>query len=110
MRCAAGSQLGALTNSSLSRFCEALWPAAIELSLSAIEHTSQQRRQQEMQLQQNLDRATYEAKRAERQYQAVEPENRLVARNLEVRWETALEATAQHTMPSIDFSARSRSS
>jgi DNA invertase Pin-like site-specific DNA recombinase len=68
----------------------ALWPAAIELSLSAIEHTSQQRRQQEMQLQQNLDRATYEAKRAERQYQAVEPENRLVARNLEARWEAAL--------------------
>ena len=75
----------------------ALGPAAIELSLSAIEHASQQRRQQEMQLQQNLDRATYEANRAERQYQAVEPENRLVARNLEARWEAALEATARGT-------------
>jgi hypothetical protein len=37
-----------------------------------------------------LERATYEAERAERQYQAVEPENRLVARNLERQWEEAL--------------------
>jgi DNA invertase Pin-like site-specific DNA recombinase len=70
---------------------EALSPAGIELSLSAIEHTSQLRRQQETQLRQNVDRATYEAGRAERQYQAVEPENRLVARTLEGRWESALE-------------------
>ena len=39
---------------------------------------------------QRLERATYEAERAERQYQAVEPENRLVARGLERRWEEAL--------------------
>ena len=69
---------------------QALTPAAIELSLSAIEHTSEQRRQQEAQLRQNLERAVYEAERAERQYQAVEPENRLVARTLEQRWEAAL--------------------
>jgi hypothetical protein len=52
--------------------------------------TSEQRRQQGAQLRQNLERATYEAGRAERQYHAVEPENRLVARSLEQRWETAL--------------------
>jgi DNA invertase Pin-like site-specific DNA recombinase len=68
----------------------ALSPAALELSLSAIEHASQQRRQQETQLRQNLDRALYESERAERQYNAVEPENRLVARTLEERWESAL--------------------
>jgi len=70
---------------------QALEPAAIELSLCAIEHTSQERRQHEIRLRQNLERATYEAERAERQYQSVEPENRLVARTLEARWETALE-------------------
>ena len=70
---------------------QALSSAAIELSLSAIEHTSQERRQQGTQLRQNLDRAMYEAQRAERQYQTVEPENRLVARSLEARWEAALE-------------------
>jgi hypothetical protein len=70
---------------------QALSPAALELSLCAVEHTSQQRRRQDEQLRQELDRATYETERAERQYQAVEPENRLVARTLEERWETSLE-------------------
>src|SRR5206468_358125 len=37
--------------------------------------------------------ARYEADRAARQYQACEPENRLVARTLERRWEEALQAT-----------------
>ncbi len=69
---------------------QALSPAGIELSLSAIEHTSRERQQQALQLRQNLERATYEANRAERQYHAVEPENRLVARTLEARWEAAL--------------------
>ena len=69
---------------------QALSPAGIELSLNAIEHTSQQRQQQALQLRQNLERATYEANRAERQFHAIEPENRLVARTLEARWEAAL--------------------
>ena len=69
----------------------ALSPASMELSFSAIEHMSQQRRQNETQLRQNVDRAAYLAKRAERQYQTVEPENRLVARTLEAQWETALQ-------------------
>jgi len=68
----------------------ALSPAGIELSLTAIEHTSRERQQQAVQLRQNLERATYEANRAERQHHAVEPENRLVARTLEARWEAAL--------------------
>jgi DNA invertase Pin-like site-specific DNA recombinase len=69
---------------------QALAPAAIELSLCAIEHASEQRRQHGTQLRQNLERATQEAERAERQYQAVEPENRLVGRTVEARWEAAL--------------------
>jgi hypothetical protein len=39
-----------------------------------------------------LQRARYEAERAERQYHAVEPENRLVARTLERSWEEKLQA------------------
>jgi hypothetical protein len=39
-----------------------------------------------------LQRARYEAERAERQYHAVEPENRLVARTVERAWEEKLEA------------------
>jgi len=70
---------------------QAISPACVELSLCAIEHTSQHRRQQATQLRLNLERAIYEAERAERQYQVVEPENRIVARTLEARWEAALQ-------------------
>lgn len=37
-----------------------------------------------------IEQAEYEAARAERQYNAVEPENRLVSRTLEERWNAAL--------------------
>lgn len=37
-----------------------------------------------------IERAEYEAQRAERQFHAVEPENRLVARTLEARWNACL--------------------
>jgi predicted DNA-binding transcriptional regulator AlpA len=44
-----------------------------------------------------VERARYEAERAERRYRAVEPENRLVARGLESEWEKRLRdlATAE---------------
>ena len=42
-----------------------------------------------------LERARYEAERARRQYDAVEPENRLVARTLELVWEDKLRAVEQ---------------
>lgn len=38
-----------------------------------------------------LERARYEARRAERQYDQCDPENRVVARTLEVRWNAKLE-------------------
>ncbi|MGH3279109.1 MAG: recombinase zinc beta ribbon domain-containing protein, partial [Trebonia sp.] len=41
------------------------------------------------------ERARYTASRAERTFLACEPENRLVARTLETRWETALADAAQ---------------
>src|SRR6266545_2112675 len=42
-----------------------------------------------------VDRARYHADRAERAFHACEPENRLVARSLEARWETKLAALAE---------------
>jgi len=41
---------------------------------------------------QAVERATYEAQRAERRYRAVDPDNRLVARGLEREWEQGLAA------------------
>ena len=68
----------------------ALEPATLELSLRAIENVEQERTRLHEQWRQKLERAQYEVGRAERQYHAVEPENRLVARTLEARWEEAL--------------------
>jgi hypothetical protein len=69
----------------------ALEPAALELSLRAIENVNRDRDRLRRHWEQRLERASYEAQRAERQYNAVEPENRLVARGLEQRWEEALQ-------------------
>ena len=68
----------------------ALEPAALELSLAAIADIDREREGLHRHWRQRLERARYEAERAERQYQAVEPENRLVVRTLERRWEEAM--------------------
>jgi len=68
----------------------ALEPATLELSLRAIENVEEERKRLHDQWRQKLERVQHEVGRAERQYHAVEPENRLVARTLEVRWEQAL--------------------
>src|SRR5262249_15440569 len=58
----------------------ALQPGALELSLAAAEDVVRERQRLDESWRQRLERARYEAQRAGRQYQAVEPENRLVAR------------------------------
>jgi DNA invertase Pin-like site-specific DNA recombinase len=73
----------------------ALEPAALELHLAAVEDLERQRQRLHQNWQQRLERVRYEAERAARQYGAVEPENRLVARQLERRWEEALKEQAR---------------
>jgi DNA invertase Pin-like site-specific DNA recombinase len=68
----------------------ALTPAALELDLAAADDLHQERARLHQLRQQELERARYEGERARRQYDAVEPENRLVARELERRWEETL--------------------
>ncbi len=68
----------------------ALQPAALELHRAAAAEVEQERQRLHRHWQQQLERARHETGRAARQYQAVEPENRLVARELERRWEEAL--------------------
>src|SRR5713226_2888477 len=70
----------------------ALEPAALELSLTATERLEQERAELDRLWQQRRERAAYEVERAARQYQAVEPEHRLVARTLERAWEEKLVA------------------
>ena len=73
----------------------ALEPAALELSLTATERVEQERAELDRIWQQRRERAAYEVERAARQYQAVEPEHRLVARTLEHTWEEKLAAQQQ---------------
>jgi DNA invertase Pin-like site-specific DNA recombinase len=73
----------------------ALEPAALELSLAAAEQVEQERATLTQFWEQRRERAAYETERAARQYQAVEPENRLVARTLERAWEEHLQAQQQ---------------
>lgn len=68
----------------------ALTPAALEVSIQVAQDIQCQRAGAETLWQQRLERAAYEAERTARQYRAVEPENRLVARTLESAWEEKL--------------------
>jgi len=90
------SLTGSVLDAHITRLVlEALQPAALEISLQVAEDVEAERARERRHWQQRLERARYEAERAERQYQAVEPENRLVARTLEQHWEAALAAEAQ---------------
>ncbi len=72
---------------------QVLWvvtPAGLELSARAAAECERERAALEEQWQLRLERARQDTARAHRQYDAVEPENRLVARALERKWEEAL--------------------
>jgi hypothetical protein len=71
---------------------QVLKPASVELSVQAVEETKQERRRLTKLRSHRLERAQFEVDRATRQYHAVEPENRLVARQLERLWEEAMQA------------------
>jgi len=74
---------------------EALTPAQIELSLAVVQEMERQQEQLRKQWQLRLEGADYAARLAQRRYQQVEPENRLVARHLEKEWEARLREIAQ---------------
>lgn len=71
---------------------EALAPDQIALALAALDELEQEYAALKRQRELHLERLRYEAERARRQYDAVEPENRLVARTLESCWEETLRA------------------
>jgi len=64
---------------------------AVEAALEAAERMREQRKQQRNALELELEQARYEAKLCARRYEAVDPDNRLVAAELEARWNAALE-------------------
>jgi DNA invertase Pin-like site-specific DNA recombinase len=68
----------------------ALTPAGVKAALIAAESLETDHSAALEQWQLQVERARYDAQRAERRYRQVEPEHRLVARGLERDWEQAL--------------------
>src|SRR5271166_1064254 len=73
-------------------FIAALEPAKLAATVAAAERLEADRETSLRQWRLGVERASYEASRAERRYRAVDPDNRLVARGLEREWEQQLSA------------------
>jgi hypothetical protein len=66
---------------------------AIEAALQAAEQMQQQRQELRKSITLEVEQARYEARLAARRYEAVDPDQRLVAAELEARWNAALQKT-----------------
>jgi DNA invertase Pin-like site-specific DNA recombinase len=91
------------------RLLEALEPEQIALALAAADEHTDRRQRSSRALELRVERARYEAIRAERAFHACEPDNRLVARSLENRWEEKLRdlkdaeaELAEHVVPTVE--------
>jgi hypothetical protein len=71
-------------------FLSAVSPAKLEIALHALEGLEADRAEARKQWELQLQRAEYEVALARRRYEAADPANRLVAAELEARWEEAL--------------------
>jgi DNA invertase Pin-like site-specific DNA recombinase len=90
----------------VERLLQALAPHEIALALAAADEVQERRERSNRALELRVERARYDAIRAERAFHACDPENRLVARSLESRWEQKLRELkdaeaelAEHTAP-----------
>ena len=75
-------------------FLDAITPAGVDAVLAAESEIEADHDAALTQWSLHVERAQYEADRAERRYRTVEPENRLVARTLEQEWEKRLSELA----------------
>jgi DNA invertase Pin-like site-specific DNA recombinase len=69
---------------------ERVQPLGIEASLTAMKSLEREHSEKRLQLENALEQARFEAARAYRQYDASDPENRLVTAELERRWNERL--------------------
>jgi len=88
---------------------EALKPAAFQATLQASQQVELNHDAALAQWRLAVERASYEAQRAERRYRAVDPENRLVARGLEAEWERRL-GELEQARAELDRKSQSRPS
>jgi len=88
----------------VTKFFAAIHPAQIDAMLVAHQQALATHVEQLKQIRQDVQRLNYAATRAERQYNHVDPENRLIAASLERKWEEALEELekARSTLASLE--------
>lgn len=83
---------GARVDEAVSReILQAISGNAIEAAVNAAEKLRSQQQERRRMLELELEQARYEAKLASRRYEAVDPDNRLVAGELETRWNAGLQ-------------------
>lgn len=68
---------------------------AVEAAVKASERITEQRNHERQALVLELEQAQYEARLSARRYEAVDPDNRLVAAELEARWNAALRTVGE---------------
>jgi DNA invertase Pin-like site-specific DNA recombinase/transposase len=86
---------GNLLDEAVARtFLQTVAPAGLQAALVAERTLESEHDAALAQWRLEVERARYEAERAERRYRAVEPENRLVARGLETEWDNRLRELA----------------
>lgn len=94
------------------RFAEAILhvvrPAGIEAALQAETLLAQEHQSRRQTFVDTLEQYRYEAERARRQYDRVEPENRLVAAELETQWNEALKMLKAQEARLADFDQKPR--
>lgn len=76
-------------------FLSTVVPDEVSLSLAVEQQVGKQAQQLGQQWHLRIEQAQYEARRAERRYKAVDPDNRVVARTLERDWEERLRELEQ---------------
>jgi DNA invertase Pin-like site-specific DNA recombinase len=76
-------------------FLAAVSPVSLRVAIQVLDQVEQGLKVQHRQRELQLEQARYEARLAQRQYDAVDPANRLVASELERRWNEKLERMAQ---------------
>jgi hypothetical protein len=71
------------------RLISAITPVTIEIALAALTNLEERDREIGAQWRMRIERARYDVDLAERRYEAVDPDNRLIAATLEKRWNEA---------------------
>jgi len=74
---------------------EAIRPAGVQAAMDALDQLDRREDEKRKALELSLEKARYEVERTRRQYDLVDPANRLVAAELESRWNMAMERVAQ---------------